>query len=249
MEKTAVITGATSGIGLAFARQLAREGKRIVLCARHESALQKVQKDLIGEFGATVEIFPVDLSRQEEILRLEAFVLNCGELEYMINNAGFGLGGQIYPDNDIRRSSDMLICHCLAVQRLSWAAASVMKKSDRGFIINTASLAAMITSRGAVDYGSTKAFILSFSKSLAMDLKKTSIRVQALCPGFVRTGFHQTEEMIVDREIYSRIPGFFWLDPEKTAAGSLRAVRKHRKCVYIPSLRYRLIACLLRIFS
>ena len=245
----AVITGGSSGLGLAYARQLAKEGYALILVARREELLKQTAQQLEQEFHVPVGIFPADLSLETEIHRLEARLKQCPRLDYMINAAGFGIGGQIYPDHQLDRSSDMLRVHCLAVQRLSCVAAQVMKPLHTGHIINIASVAAYFTSRGNVDYASTKAYIVAFTRGLACDLKGTGIRVQALCPGFVRTGFHATPEMQRDAELYQKLPGFLWLKADWVVRKSLRQLRRHwRRTVYVPSLRYKAITWALRNF-
>lgn len=247
-RKTALVTGASSGIGRSFARRLAADGYNLILVSRTLSALTEVKTDLESRFGVQAEAFPVDLSRIEEIRRLEEKIAQTPDLEFIINSAGLGGGwDRVYPDVDIDSSTRMITVHCVATQRLSRAAAEVMKKNGRGYIINLASVAAFISNPGAADYTSTKAYILSFTRNLALDLKQTGVRVQALCPGFVKTDFYNTPEMTPAKEEYKRIPSFLWLDLEWLTGKSLSTIKRYRFApVYIPSIRYKLIAWLMK---
>ena len=249
-RRSAVITGGSSGLGLAFARQLAKEGFSLILAARREEVLGEVKRQLEAEYNVPVEVFRVDLSQESEIRRLEDRIKELARIDYLVNAAGFGIGGQVYPDHNLDRSSDMLRVHCLATQRLSCAAAQKMKTVGAGNIINIASVAAFLTSRGAVDYSSTKAFIVSFTKGLACDLKGTGVRAEVLCPGFVRTGFHATEEMKPDADLYNRLPRWLWLNADWVARKSLAAIRRRRpKTVYIPSILYKIVSWTLKRFA
>lgn len=249
-EQLAIITGGSSGLGLAYARKLAQEGYSLILAARREEVLNDVKRQLENEFGVSVEVFRVDLSQESEIRRLEERIARCVRVDYMINAAGFGIGGQIYPNHNLDRSSDMLRVHCLATQRLSCAAARIMKARETGFIINIASVAAFLSSRGAVDYASTKAYLVSFTKGLACDLKGTGVRVQVLCPGFVRTGFHSTPDMAPEADVYRRLPRWLWLNADWVVRQSLRAIRRRRpRTVYVPSVLYKIISWTLRKFA
>lgn len=248
--KTAIITGASSGIGRAFARQLAREEIRLILCARNEEKLLRVKEELSAQFPqCKTEIMPVDLSSMDGVSRLEEVIAQESELEYMFNNAGFGIGGQTYPDNDINRSTEMITTHCIAVERLSYAAAKVMRKNGRGYIVNTASVAAFLAAKGAADYSATKAYIVAFTKGLACDLKGTGVRAMALCPGFVRTGFHSTPEMLPDAQLYDKIPNWLWLNADVVARKTIRAVNFTSKSIYVPSLIYKIAVYFLKRFG
>ena len=248
MSKTAIITGASSGIGRSFARQLAADGYNMILVARRENVLNEVKNELESRFSVNAEIFTADLSKMDDLRRLEEKIQLTPDLEFLINSAGFGGGWEKrYPDVDRDSVSRIITVHCIATARLSQAAAEVMKERGKGYIINLASVAAFGSYPGAANYTSTKQFILSFTRNLGWDLKGTGVRVQALCPGFVKTDFYKTEEMIQGMESYKRIPRFLWLDVDWLTKKSIAKIKRSAtKYVYIPSIRYKILARLLR---
>ncbi|MDR1960074.1 MAG: SDR family NAD(P)-dependent oxidoreductase [Planctomycetaceae bacterium] len=235
---TAVITGASSGIGAAFANQLAAEGFRLILVARNQEKLRQLQEHLRQQYQAESEIMIADLSDTGQTRQLAEKIAGLENLEYMINNAGFGLGKR-FPNADVEAETNMIRVHCEATVRLSHAAVQAMRPHKKGYIINVASMAAFLTGPGAADYCATKAFIRSFSHSIQADIQEHGIRVQALCPGFVRTNFHFAPTMFGSD--VSGIPDFLWLKSDRVVRGSLRSLRRHRlRVTYIPSLRYKL---------
>lgn len=248
MSKIAIVTGASSGIGRSFAQHLAAEGYNLILVARHEDTLNEVKQELESQFNIHAEVFLADLSKIEDIRRLEEKIAQTPDLEFLINSAGHG-GGWInrYPDVDPDFTTDTITIHCTATVRLSRAAAEVMKANGKGYIINLASVAAFGSYPGATTYTSTKQFILSFTRNFGWDLMGTGVQAQALCPGFVKTNFYKTKEMIQGTESYKKIPWFMWLDVDWLTKKSLDRVRKQWiRYVYVPSLRYKFFAWLLR---
>jgi len=242
-QPVAVITGASSGIGESYARQLASEGFSLLLIARNLEKLQNLAEMLRSQYNVTVDVESVDLADSEQMKLLASKIKALENLEYMINNAGFGLGKR-FPDVDIEAESSMIRVHCEATVRLSQAALEAMVPRKKGFLINVASMAAFLTGPGAADYCATKAFINSFSKSIQDDVREFGIRVQSLCPGYVRTGFHAAPTM-KDYDI-SEIPNFLWLKSDRVVRDSLRMIRRRCPRVsFIPSLRYKLAYFLL----
>ncbi len=246
-RKTALITGASSGIGLSFARRLASEGYNLILVARRESVLQEIKSELEKQFSLDIQILIADLSDIEQIKNVEKTIAQTPNLEFLINAAGFGGWDQVYPDNNIDKSNSMITTHCIATQRLSWAGGKIMKSNGKGFIINLASVAAYVANPGAADYVATKSFILSFTRNLAFDLKDSGVRVQALCPGFVRTNFYSSPEMIAATQEYKRIPTCLWLDVDWLTGKSLTTIQRYKfSPVYIPSIRYKILAWIMQ---
>lgn len=239
----AAITGASSGLGAEFAHQLAAQGFDLLLVARRSGKLEELKNKLESKYGILVEPFVADLSKDDDLARLVERVSSIENLEYMVNNAGFGLQHK-FPDVDIEAELDMLKVHCIATLRLSHAALGPMCKRNNGYIINLASVAAFLFGMAAAEYYATKAYILSFSRSLQCDLSGRGVRVQALCPGFVKTGFHDTNEM--SRFEKGNIPGFLWIPSDYVVRTSLKSVRKKPgKSVCIPSMRYKFIVAFL----
>ena len=238
----AAITGASEGLGKEFARQLAAEGYNLLIIARRPTLLQELKEDLEAKYGVQVEPLVCDLSKPDELKQLEDRLEKEEPLEIMINNAGFGLGGA-FPNVDPDLEESMIRVHAIATMRLSRAALIPMCKRKKGYLINVSSVAAFLSAPNAAEYTATKAYILSFSKSLQYDVRQYGIRVQALCPGFVHTGFHSTESMAHFNKAI--MPKWLWLSSERVVKTSLRSIRRTSRVVCIPSLRYKMILALL----
>ncbi|MEV0995129.1 SDR family oxidoreductase [Nonomuraea sp. NPDC050202] len=231
---TALITGATAGIGAAFARHLAAEAYSLVLVARDELRLAKVADQLKLRYGVGVEVLPADLSTEEGLARVESRLREGVDL--LVNNAGFGNAGN-FPHVPVENEVRMLKVHCEAVLRLTLAALPGMRERERGAIVNVASVAAFFT-RGT--YSASKAWVVNFSESAASTVGPR-IRVMALCPGFVRTEFHQRASMDA-----SGIPWFLWLKADDVVREAMRDLALGRR-VSVPDLRYKLIVAIGRL--
>ena len=232
-DSWALVTGATSGIGAAFARELGRRGFRLILTGRRETELRAVGSE-IGE--ERVELLLAELSEERDLER----VLRSAEgraIDVLINNAGFGIGKRFHR-GDLKEEIRMARVHVEAPMRLIHAVAPGMVERGRGLIVNVASLAAFAPLPGSATYSATKAFLVAFSESLAMELGSSGVRVQALCPGFVRTHFHSGLRM-PERVLRG---GFFlrWSTPEAVVRASLRALGG-RKVVCIPGFGNRFL--------
>lgn len=240
---TAIITGASSGLGEEFAWQLAADGYDLLLVARRAELLQTLKTRIEKKHAVHVEPYPCDLVDPESLYRLEERVAETENLGFFINNAGYGLEST-FPGVEIERQCQMLQLHCLAVLRLSAAALKPMCRQRHGHLINVASIAAFLFGTGMAQYSATKAYVLSLSRSMACDVAPYGVRVQALCPGLVHTGFHQTEGM--KRFDKKSIVSFLWLTPEFVVRTSLASIRKRRnRTVCIPSFRYKFFHFLL----
>ena len=238
----AAITGASSGLGKEYARQLAAEGYDLLLVARRESLLNEAKLDLTKQYGVAIEVFPCDLAKPEETLRLEKRLEQAENLEFMVNNAGFGREGT-FPDVDPDLEEEMLRVHAVALMRLSRAALVPMCRKGKGYLINVSSVAAFLYGTNCAEYMATKAYVLSLTKCLQCDVARHGVRVQALCPGLTHTGFHATETMKNFKK--EKTPGIAWLTSEYVVRSSLRSIRKTRRVVCIPSLRYKIVLALL----
>ena len=239
-NKTALITGASSGIGAAFARALAARGYDLVLVARREERLAALAAELQGRHAIDAEVLVVDLSQPADVERVVQRVAGLETLEMLINNAGFGTIGRFFKV-DLAKSLDMIHVHVIASVRFCRAALPGMIARDRGAIINVASVAAFSPLVGNAMYSATKRFLVTFSQSLQMELAGTGVKVQALCPGFTHTGFHDTPEY--ERFRRTLIPGFMWMSAEDVVTGSLKALRRGR-VVYVPGFKNRLLVAL-----
>lgn len=227
---TALVTGATSGIGLAFARALADERHDLVLVARHRDRLDEVAAELRGRGAIRCEVIAADLADPADCRQVETRLAE-GSVDLLVNNAGFALGAP-FDSTDVeaeQRSLDVLVG---AVMRLSHAALGPMLARGAGDIVNVSSVAGFLP-QGT--YGASKAWVTSFSRWANLRYRRRGVRVMALCPGLVHTNFH---EAAGGRK--PRAPRWMWLEADEVvqqALGDLRAGR----AVSIPSQRYRLM--------
>jgi uncharacterized protein len=216
---TALITGATAGIGAAFARRLSADGFDLILLARDADRLERAAR----EYGGS-EVVVADLSTEEGITRGEDAARRA---DLVINNAGFGQRGR-FLDVPLGDELAMLRVHCEAVLRLTHAALPSMRERGQGGVINVASVAAFFP-RGT--YGASKAWVVSFSQAVAQDVP--GVHVMALCPGFVHTEFHDRARLDM-----SGLPSAFWLEADDVAAVALRDFRRG-VAVSVPGMRYK----------
>ncbi len=215
----ALVTGASSGIGEAYARTLAGRGTALVLVARREDRLEALAKEL----DVDAEVLAADLADPDDLRRVEARVAATADpVDLLVNNAGFGTTGP-FATLDVAREEEEIRLNVLALVRLCRAALPGMVDRKHGGIVNVSSLAAFQPDPGNATYGATKAFVLSFSEALAEELRKTGVRVQALCPGYTRTEFQTTAEYET-----SRIPKAVWQRPEQVVDASLAALDKNK---------------------
>ncbi|MEW2283640.1 SDR family oxidoreductase [Streptomyces sp. NPDC047841] len=235
---TALITGSTAGIGAAFARRLAADGHDLVLVARDAKRLREQATELHDRHGIEVEVLTADLAQDKGI---EAVADRLGDrknpVDLLVNNAGFGNKGR-YLDVPMADELRMLKVHCEAVLRLTSAAAGAMRERGRGGVVNVASVAAFVP-RGT--YGASKAWVVQFTQGAAKDLAGSGVRLMALCPGFVRTEFHERAGMGTDN-----IPGWLWLDADKLVAAALSDLARG-KTVSIPDPRYKALMGLVKV--
>jgi short-subunit dehydrogenase len=241
-SRTALITGASSGIGAAFAHQLAAIGYDLILVARREDRLAALATDLQGCHPITAEVLAADLSNPTDVKGVERRITELESLDLLINNAGFGAPGP-FAQADLHTQLNMIHVHVIASVRLTRAALPGMIARRQGTIINVSSIAGLVPIPGSATYSSTKAYLNVFSEALQAELKGTGVRVQALCPGFTHTEFHDTP---THRGFHrSRIPEVLWMSAEKVAEQSLCALRRHQ-VIFIPGPKNRLVAAVAR---
>jgi uncharacterized protein len=231
---TALITGASSGIGAAFARQLARPGCHLILSARRQERLQALATEL-EQVGAQVEILTADLGTETGIQAVTQRILSEPQLDLLINNAGFGIHGA-FASVPLEDQDEMFRVHAEAPFHLTHAALQGMLARKNGAIINVSSIGAFRRSAKSVMYSATKSFLTMFSESLHKSLKGTGVKIQSLCPGYTHTEFHQARETMVTMKT-KNIPAFLWKDASQVAAASLKALDRD-KCLVIPGLIY-----------
>ena len=240
----ALITGASSGIGAAFARKLARMGHGVILVARRRDRLETLAGELGKQFGVDTEVVAADLANPTDLETVEQLVRQHPNLEYLVNNAGFGTGGR-FPKVALTRNLDMLRVHCEAAVRLCHAAIPDMIAAKHGAIINVSSVAGLLRVPGSAMYCSTKTFLNAFSESLSMELRNTGVKVQALCPGFTYTEFHDTPDL-ADTFNRSDIPSFLWLSADRVVDMSFRGLKRNQ-VICVTGLRYKTLIAILRI--
>ncbi len=236
--RRALVTGASSGIGEEFARQLAAAGTSLILVARRKERLEALAAELGPKHPVAVEVFPADLSKDEDLERIEAKIAAASDLDLLVNNAGFG-GLTKFIESDIGTPLDMIRVQLVAPVRLARAALGGMTARNRGRIINVASVAAFSPLSGTT-YASIKGYLVRFSEGLRLELLGTGVRVQALCPGLTHTEFHEAMP-----GFKASFPGFLWTSAAKVVRVSLRALDR-RRVVCIPGGINRFLAVFMR---
>ncbi|WP_153504463.1 SDR family NAD(P)-dependent oxidoreductase [Cumulibacter manganitolerans] len=234
---TALVTGASSGIGAQYAVQLAALGYDVVLVGRDRAALEVVAAR-VGESGRSAEVLAADLTVPADLQRVCARAAG-DDISVLVNNAGVGTPGE-FVASDADTEQAMLDLNVTAVMRLCHAAFPGMLRRDRGAIVNIASVAAFTPSDGGPGYSASKAYVAMFTESLALKAHGTRVRVLAVFPGFVRTAFHPRLGMDT-----SWIPRWAWLRPEDVVRASLQDLRAGRTRS-VPSARYKVAMALAR---
>ncbi len=231
---TSLVTGATAGIGHEFARQLAARGDDLVLVARDTARLDEVAADLRSSYGVGTEVLVADLPDTAQLATVEARLAGRERpVDLLVNNAGFGLKGA-FLDNDIateQRQQDVLV---RAVLRLSHAALGGMVERGHGGVINVSSVAAFLP-RGT--YSAAKAWVNQFSVWAHKEYAPAGVTVMALCPGFVKTEFHERLG-VADRS--KSAPAALWLEAPDLVREALEDFDAG-KAMSIPSKRYKAI--------
>lgn len=225
---TALVTGASSGIGEAYATLLAAKGYDLWLVARRGDRLERLGQKLSARSGIAARAAVCDLADREQVARLAAEIAAAPNLEVLVHNAGFGVHGEI-GQADPARLQAMVDVHVSSTVALCSAAAPVLKKRGKGAIVVVSSIAGWLTGSGSATYCATKAFETSFAKSLAKELGPHGVRVQALCPGYTRTEFHDTPEYAH----WSResVPSALWSTAPEVARQSWARLGKGDVCV------------------
>jgi hypothetical protein len=234
---TALVTGATSGIGESFTRLLATKGYDLVLVARDKKRLQERAKSLESEFKIKVEVLPADLSVALQLAKVEKRLANPkSPIEVLINNAGFGIKDS-FLKSDIADEILLIDVLAKAPMQLMHSVLPQMLKRNSGVIINVSSVASFIAGG---TYSAAKAYLTVHTESLHTELAKTNIKISALCPGFTHTEFHQRGKMKM-----SGLPNFMWLEADRVVAESWRAAMAG-KAICIPGWRYKTLSTIAR---
>jgi short-subunit dehydrogenase len=213
-----------------------------LLTDRCPEPLEQLRNELAVTDNITVDTCVADLTNDEELESLAERLSGISDLELLINNAGFATVGH-FADVDVRLETDMIRVHVMAPTRLARAALPGMLARDSGAIVNVSSLGAWLPAASNVEYASTKAYLVVFSQALWEELADTQVQVQVLCPGFTRSGFHESQTMMdFDK---SRVPAGLWTGPEPVVEYSLKSLRRKR-LIAIPGWRNRMLGCAMR---
>ncbi|MGH9225512.1 MAG: SDR family NAD(P)-dependent oxidoreductase [Acidimicrobiales bacterium] len=238
--RTALVTGASSGIGRAFALALARRGMDVVAVARRRDRLEELAAEIAETYGRSVEILPADLSEREGLAAVEARLADADRpVDVLVNGAGFGTSGK-FVDSSVETEQQEIDVNVSALVRLTRAAVPPMVARGTGAVVNVSSIAGHQPLPWWATYAATKAYVTTFSRALAAELGGTGVRVLTLMPGFTRTEFHKHDQLT--REL---IPGPAWMTPDAVAESALGRLERGRT-ESIPGFHNRAIAYLSR---
>lgn len=240
--RTALVTGASSGIGASFARLLAASGCDLVLVARRADRLTELAAALREAHKVDVAVLPADLASRDGLETVAARLSGGGAgrggpagadpIELLVNNAARSAHGS-FADLTPDMIEDQIRLNVTALARLARAAVGGMAERGYGGILNVSSMAAFTASPGSSVYGATKAFVTSLTESMHAELTGTGVHVTALCPGFTRTEFHAANNVEI-----SYLPKLAWLDADRVARAGLAAVAEGRPLV-VPGAQYK----------
>ena len=228
---TALVTGASAGIGRSFAQKLAQRGHDLVLVARDETRL----KELAGELPTNAEVLPADLSDREDLRRVEARLRDAARpVDVLVNNAGFGTAGP-FQTLDVDREDQMIQLNITALMRLTHAALGPMLERGRGGIVNVSSIGGFQPVANNATYSATKAFVTSFTQAIHEEVRGKGVSVVTLTPGFTRTEFQERGGFRQDG------PGFLWQSADEVADVALAALDKN-KPIAVPGVPNKVAA-------
>jgi len=228
---TALITGASVGIGASFAKQLALTGSDLVLVARDQARLESLATELKSVHGVQVEVLQTDLSDRTQLDKVCARAAQF-DIDLVVNNAGFGIK-QPFIGGAIEAEQNLLDVLVTAVMRITHAAMPGMITRDRGGVINVSSVAGWMSSG---TYSAAKAYVTSFSEALATRNKNLNVHVMALCAGYTRTEFHTRANMETQT-----IPNWMWLDVDEVVTKALKDFQS-RKVISVPGMQYKILS-------
>lgn len=228
----ALVTGASSGIGRSYARSLAAMGYDLVITARRRDRLEELAGELNRVHGVEVDIVPLDLSASPGLESLTKRIEQGSPIDFLVHSAGFGTRGHLVEiDEPVVKS--MVSLHCLAAAALVRAVLPGMISRDKGRIILVSSLGAFLTTAEYTLYSATKSFLNTMAIGLRDELAASRIRVQAVCPGLVKTEFTETPTFRGFR--FDAVPDKYWLAPETVVSESLHRLEHRYRPILVPT--------------
>jgi uncharacterized protein len=235
MGKTAVITGATTGIGAAYAKRLAADGFDLIVTGRRREIIQKLADDLVAQHKVEVSVIIAELSDDNDFQKVVDAVKAKEDIEMLINNAGYSGYARHFLDTDISEHEKMVKVHQIVPMRLISIVAPAMIGRGRGTIINVSSVAAFMPVPSVSVYAGTKAFLRFYSGCIYQELRDKGVKVQALCPGYTATDFAKDywPKELYD-ETVAKAKGMT-MSPEKVVEYSLRSLDKD-KWICVPGM-------------
>lgn len=217
---TALVTGASAGIGEAFVKLIAARGDDVIVVARDQARLETLRATIEKTFGTRVEVLAADLTQSEGVARVEARLSDkAAPVDLLINNAGFGTFGR-FAELDVTKEVQQIELNVMALVRLTHAALGPMAARGAGAVLNVSSMASFQACPGNATYSATKAFVTSFTRALHLEMKPLGVTVSVLCPGFTRTEF-QARAGVNDKHA-----GAQWMDADTVANAGLEGVKK-----------------------
>jgi len=234
-KRTALITGATSGIGAEYARRLAADGYNLIITGRREGKIKALADELFQTYESNVEVILVELSNSVQI---DEFIksIKDREIDLLINNAGFGTV-KFFHQEPFENQEKMIMTHIVAHTKIIYALLPKMINKRAGIIINVSSSGAFLPSPKTVTYSGTKAFLVAFTESLHLELEGTGVQVQVVCPGLTRTDMHV--RLGIPEEATAEWGPFKWISPQEVVECSLRCLKK-KKVLCLPGRMNRI---------
>jgi short-subunit dehydrogenase len=225
VKRRALITGASAGLGIEFARQLAARGLDLLLVARREERLLEVAEALRSEHAVHVAIFSADLSDPKAPAAIQRHVRDAGlGVDYLVNNAG-SAGPHLLDDTPWEQQAAFLELMMISVAQMCHRFIPPMCEQGFGRVINVASFAGRLARPAGSNYGPSKAYLIALSEELALDTRGSGVLISALCPGFVHTDFHESAGLM---EMKRGLPGWLWYDAETVVREGIEAVERGR---------------------
>ena len=242
MNKRALITGASAGLGAEFARQLAASSRDLVLVARRADRLEALATELRDAYGVNVEVVAADMSDPSAPAQLFRKTQDRGlQIDYLVNNAG-SEGPDLIRTRDWTRNEDYLRLMMTSVAAMCHEFIPGMLERGFGRVVNVASVAGQITVSGDYSYGPTKAYLIALSRALASSFRDRGVHVMALCPGFTHTEFHASDKLTAMKKA---TPKFIWYEADVVIREALEALEKGRD-EFVSGRLYRFMIPVLR---